>query len=100
MYALEDTIAAIATPLGQGGVGIVRLSGPSALEVARGLFRTRRGALGRQPISHHLYHGYIIDLAAERIVDEALLSYMRAPHSYTGEDVVELNVHGGGMPVR
>lgn len=94
-----DTIAAIATPPGEGGIGIVRLSGRTALEVAEKVFRA---ASGRELASYDNYravYGHVVTEAGETI-DEALALIMRAPHSYTCEDVVELQCHGGPMPLR
>ncbi len=100
MYTLDDTIAAIATPPGQGGIGIVRLSGPEALSVARRIFSPARpAALDRAP-SHHMIYGRVREPDEGRTLDEALLVYMRAPHSYTGQDVVEIQGHGGPAPLR
>lgn len=93
----DDTIAAISTPPGEGGIGIVRLSGDRAIQIVRGLFVSSRNidiATGRQRV----YHGHIVDDRRE-IVDEALIHIMRAPHSYTCEDVVEINAHGGFGPL-
>ncbi|MHB1295442.1 MAG: tRNA uridine-5-carboxymethylaminomethyl(34) synthesis GTPase MnmE [Anaerolineae bacterium] len=95
MITLEDTIAAVSTPLGQGGIGIVRLSGPDVLSIARRLFVPSGRAWAANPASHHLYHGAIVDPATGRRVDEVLLAYMRAPRTYTRQDVVEINAHGG-----
>lgn len=95
----EETIAAIATGAGEGGIGIVRLSGDAALAVAERIFRPRRGLpLGRRR-SHTVTYGWVETAAGER-VDEALALVMRGPHSYTGEDVVELQCHGGQLAVR
>lgn len=99
-YSLDDTIAAIATPIGQGGIGIVRLSGPQALAIARKLFVPAKGAPNADLASHRLYYGHIVAPQTGRIVDEVLLSYMRAPHTYTRQDVVEINAHGGIVPLR
>ncbi len=91
MTAYElDTIAAIATPPGPGGIGIIRVSGPDAARIAGQLFARRaRGAW----VSHHLYHGQV--RAPDGTVrDDALAVLMRAPRSYTGEDVLELHCHG------
>ncbi|MHB1134184.1 MAG: tRNA uridine-5-carboxymethylaminomethyl(34) synthesis GTPase MnmE [Chloroflexota bacterium] len=96
----DDTIAAISTPIGEGGIGIVRLSGERALAIARGLFRRAGDELPARPRSHHLYHGWVFDPASGERVDEALLAYMRAPRTYTREDVVEINCHGGPLPLR
>jgi tRNA modification GTPase len=87
-----DTIAAISTPPGEAGIGIVRLSGPEAQTIARRLFRPRRSCPHWQ--SHRLYLGHILDSQGE-ILDEVLLTLMRAPHTYTREDVVEIHCHSG-----
>jgi tRNA modification GTPase len=87
-----DTIAAISTPLGEAGIGIVRLSGPTAEAIARRLFRPHRPR--PQWRSHRLYLGHIVAPEGE-IVDEVMVSFMRAPHTYTREDVVEINCHSG-----
>lgn len=89
----DDTICAIATPVGEGGIGIVKIGGPGALPVARLLFRPRRPVESLE--SHRLYYGWIVDPATGETVDEGLLSYMAAPHTYTREDVVEINSHSG-----
>ncbi len=96
--ALEDTITAISTPPGEGGVGIVRLSGPRALEIAAQCFVSSRGR-AIQPPGQRVFHGHIHD-ATGRVLDEVLLHVMRGPHSYTAEDVVEINAHGGAAPLR
>lgn len=97
-----ETIAAIATPPGHGGIGIIRISGPTAGSVARRLFRPRpavpSGAEpppGRFITPYRLNYGFAIDPGTGRPVDEAFMVYMPAPHSYTREDVVELQIHGG-----
>jgi tRNA modification GTPase len=87
-----DTIAAISTPLGEAGIGIVRLSGPTAAAIARRLFRPHHSR--QQWRSHRLYLGHIVAPEGE-IIDEVMLSLMRAPHTYTREDVVEINCHSG-----
>ena len=84
---LQDTIAAIATPAGVGGVGIVRVSGPLAEEVAHKIFRPRRDV--SQFKSHRLYYGHIIDAETQEVIDEVLIALMRAPHSYK----IGLKVH-------
>jgi tRNA modification GTPase len=100
MYTLDDTIAAIATPLGQGGIGIVRLSGPEALAVARRLFVPSGRVALDGAVSHRLIHGRVRNPDDGHTLDEALLAYMRAPGSYTGQDVVEIQGHGGPTPLR
>jgi tRNA modification GTPase len=87
-----DTIAAISTPLGEAGIGIVRLSGPLAHPIARRIFRSHKHLQKWQ--SHRLYLGHIVDPAGG-IIDEVLLAFMQAPHTYTREDVVEINCHSG-----
>jgi tRNA modification GTPase len=89
----EDTIVAIATPAGAGAIGIVRLSGPSAVAMARQVFRPRSPLEDFQ--THRLYLGTLIDPASGAPIDQVLLSCMKAPHSYTREDVVEINCHSG-----
>ena len=100
MYSLDDTIAAISTPIGQGGIGIVRLSGPEALRIAHRLFVPAGGELEDGLASHRLYYGHIAAPQTGRVIDEVLLSYMRAPHTYTRQDIVEINAHGGIAPLR
>src|SRR5687767_9669259 len=91
ILAREDTIVAIATPLGEGGLGVVRLSGPDALKLAPQFFHSRQRHLEEAP-SHTLTHGWISDGAEP--IDEAVAAVFRRPHSYTGEDVVEFSCHG------
>jgi len=90
----HDTIAAIATPPGQAGIGIVRLSGPEAQAIASRLFRPASPHYPPFP-THHLILGQIISPDNGQVVDEVLLSVMHSPHSYTREDVVEINCHSG-----
>ncbi len=91
----DDTIAAIATPPGQAGIGIVRISGPLSAGIAEKIFQPARPAMRLQ--SHRLYLGRLVDPSSGCMVDEVLLSYMKAPHSYTREDVVEINSHSGHL---
>lgn len=88
----EETIAAIATPLGEGALAIVRVSGPAAIDIADAVFRGA-GKLNSAP-GFTIHHGRLLGKAGER-VDEVLASVFRGPHSYTGEDVVEFSCHGG-----
>jgi tRNA modification GTPase len=92
----QDTIAAIATPPGEGGVAIVRVSGIDAESIAKRIFTRSRGKNGKLR-SHMLYHGSIRDPRTKSMVDEVLLTIMRQPRSYTGEDVVEVHCHGGAF---
>lgn len=88
-----DTIAALATPPGTGGIGVIRISGPRAIEIARRLFKP--GENFTAFVSHRLYHGDIISPASGAVLDEALITLMKAPRSYTGEDTLEIYCHGG-----
>ncbi|HEY3309539.1 MAG TPA: tRNA uridine-5-carboxymethylaminomethyl(34) synthesis GTPase MnmE [Desulfuromonadaceae bacterium] len=95
MY-IRDTIAAISTPPGNGGIGIIRVSGPQAEIIGDTIFRPAKdGGL----ISHRLYFGTIWDQQCNELIDEAMAVMMRAPHSYTREDVLELHCHGGMLVV-
>ena len=91
--ASEDTIAAISTPRGIGGIGIIRVSGTKAEHICHLLFKPEKDA---GPLKdRYLYHGTIISPETKEVIDEVLVSLMRNPHSYTGEDTVEINCHGG-----
>ncbi len=91
--SLQDTICAIATPPGEGGIGIVRISGPQSLPICTTLFHPKSVA---PPFpSHRLIYGWIKEPGSQSVVDEVLVSYMAAPHTYTREDVVEINCHSG-----
>ncbi len=87
-----DTIAATATPFGMSGIGIIRISGPETLEIAQRIFQPSSKNCSWE--SHRLYHGDIISADGSTILDEVLISYMRKPNSFTGEDIVEINCHG------
>lgn len=95
-----DTIAAIATAVGEGGVGIVRISGSQALAIAETIFFAKRAAGLRAMRSHEAVYGKVVDPEAGDVLDEALLLWMKGPRSYTCEDVVELQCHGGMLPLR
>lgn len=95
----EDTIVAVSTATGRGAIGIVRLSGPQALEIAGKVFRPASGgALSGD--SHRMHYGHVVDMSDGQTVDEAMVSVMRAPRTYTREDVVEINCHGGPVAQR
>jgi tRNA modification GTPase len=96
----SDTIAAISTPVGQGGIGIVRISGPRSLDIAETIFRPWKAAPLADKRSGSLLYGHIINPTDNTNVDEVLLAIMRAPNSYTKEDVVEINCHGGMISVK
>jgi tRNA modification GTPase len=95
---LGDTIAAIATAPGVGAVGIVRLSGPESFAIAGGVFRARAGKRVVETPAGRVLFGRIVD--GDETIDEALLLTFRAPHSYTGQDVIELQTHGGPAVLR
>jgi tRNA modification GTPase len=97
---LDDTIAAIATPLGEGGLAVVRLSGPQALAIADKSFQPagKNSLAPSAATSHTIQYGWIIRHG--RRVDEVLLSVLRAPHTFTREDTVEITCHGGLLPAK
>ncbi len=94
----ETTIAAISTPPGAGGIGIVRISGPQALKILNAVFRPRSSSCSFD--SHHLYYGHLHDPRSGKLLDEAMAVYMAAPRTYTREDVVELHCHGSYLVLR
>lgn len=96
MY-IKDTIAAISTALGEGAIGIVRLSGDDAVAIANKLFKGKD--LSQVP-SHTIHYGHIMHLEDNRVIDEVMVSVMRAPKTFTREDVVEINCHGGVIAVQ
>ncbi len=96
----EDTIAAVATAVGEGGIGIVRVSGSKALAIADKLFCSFAGKEIIGIHSHHVLYGSISDGITGELIDEAMLLIMRGPHSYTCEDIVEFQCHGGVVPLR
>jgi tRNA modification GTPase len=89
----HDTIAAIATPAGQAGIGIIRISGPLAETIVRAIFKPQRPVHTFE--SHRLYLGHLVDPASGQMIDQVLLSFMKAPYTYTREDVAEINSHSG-----
>jgi len=97
-YTLDDTIAAISTPLGEGGISIVRLSGPASRSIAGRLFVPARAGSSLKP--RRLVLGHIVDRRDGQPVDEVLIAFMPAPHTFTREDVVEIDSHGGSVPAR
>lgn len=88
----SDTIAAIATPAGAGGIGVVKISGPRAIAIGLPTFQSSRQLCDIK--SHHLYHGCIVDPGSGDLLDEVLFAVMRGPNTYTREDVVEIQAHG------
>ncbi len=105
----NSTIAAIATPIGTGGIGIIRISGQKAVSIAASLFQrshlasnvSSENSIGKHLgstdrfKSHHFYHGFIVHPGTGIVLDEVLLTVMKAPHSYTREDIVEIHTHSG-----
>ena len=99
MFDLTDTISAISTPPGEGGIGIVRVSGPASISIAKKIFTTPKGESLNGVESHKLIHGYIKDPDTRKNIDEVLLVVMCSPKSFTGENVVEISCHGGSLPL-
>ncbi len=95
-----DTIAAIATVLGEGGISIIRISGSKSLDIVDSIFKGKnnRNLLDISPYS--MRYGFIIEKETEDILDEVLVTYMKGPRSYTAEDTVEINCHGGVTPTK
>ncbi len=92
---MNDTIAAIATPVGEGGIHIIRISGPEAVNIASVLFRPQGRAKVLDLEAQRVVYGNLVDPVNALTVDEVLLIRFNAPHSYTGEDVIEIHGHGG-----
>ena len=90
-----DTICAIATPIGEGGIAIIRISGEKALEIADKIFVGKNKKDIKEMKTYTMRYGTIVDLDTEEIIDDVILSYMKGPRSYTGENVIEVNCHGG-----
>jgi tRNA modification GTPase len=107
-HSLDDTIAAVSTPVGEGGIGIVRISGAKALEIADRIFVSKDGKKPSDYKTYTVHYGHIININTNNeirdtryeTIDEALLTVMRAPKSYTKEDIVEINCHGGIQAVK
>src|SRR5256885_4694862 len=93
----DDTIAAISTPIGEGGIAIIRISGPRAVEIADAIFVTSRGKPSTFPT--HTIHFGTIGRNGD-LLDQVMLSIMRAPRTYTAEVVIEINSHGGPLVAR
>lgn len=94
-----DTIAAIATAMSNSGIGIVRISGDEALEVADRVFRPKKGSRKVSDMeTHTIHYGYVVD--GDEVVDEVMLLIMKAPRSYTCEDTIEIDCHGGVLVMK
>jgi len=96
----DDTIAAISTPLGEGGIGIVRLSGKNSIEIAENIFSSPKKRTLQNMKSSSVIYGHIHNPSTGEKIDEVLVTVMKSPHSYTKEDVVEINCHGGMITLR
>ncbi|MEI5908398.1 tRNA uridine-5-carboxymethylaminomethyl(34) synthesis GTPase MnmE [Bacillus spongiae] len=94
-----DTIAAISTPMGEGAIAIVRLSGEEAFEIADKIFKKPNGDKLTSLPSHTIHYGHIVDPTENKIIEEVMVSIMRGPKTFTREDVVEINCHGGMVSV-
>ena len=93
-----DTIAAIATAMSSSGIGIIRISGEQAFSVLQEIFRTKQGKKLDKIVSHRVHYGHIYD--GDEMIDEVLVLVMRGPHSYTAEDTVEIDCHGGVLMMK
>jgi len=94
-----DTIAAISTPMGEGAIAIVRLSGDEAVAIADKIFKAPSGKSLTKQASHTIHYGHLVDPKTNEVVEEVMLSLMRGPKTFTREDVVEINCHGGLVSV-
>ena len=92
---MADTIGAIATPLGEGGVGIVRVSGPNSLSIMKSIYRE----CPDEVIPRHVYYGHAVDNKGT-VIDDMVSIYMKAPHTFTGDDVVEFQAHGSNVSLK
>lgn len=96
----SDTIAAISTAPGEAGIGIVRMSGNEAFDIAQRIFQSSSGKTFQELKNRSINHGFIIDPKTGQKMDEVLVSKMQSPHTYTTEDIVEINCHGGTIAVK
>ncbi|MDM5304000.1 tRNA uridine-5-carboxymethylaminomethyl(34) synthesis GTPase MnmE [Bacillus subtilis] len=94
-----DTIAAISTPMGEGAIAIVRLSGPEAIQIADKMYKGPKGKTLSSVESHTIHYGHIVDRPSDRVVEEVMVSVLKAPRTFTREDVIEINCHGGIVTV-
>ena len=90
-----DTIAAVATGIGESGISIIRVSGGKALEIVNSIFRGKNGRSLLDIKTYTMRYGHIISKENNEPIDEVIVSYMKGPRSYTAEDTVEINCHGG-----
>lgn len=97
-YNEQTTIAAISTAMSNSGIGIVRMTGEDSVEIADRIYRGKKNKKLSEQMSHTIHYGYICD--GDEVIDEVLVMLMRGPHTYTGEDTVEINCHGGVYVVK
>lgn len=95
-----DTIAAISTPMGEGAIAIVRLSGDKALSIVDKIYKGPKNKKLSEVTSHTIHYGHLYDIRTDKIVEEVMISVMKAPKTFTREDVVEINCHGGLVSVK
>ncbi|EIL83589.1 MULTISPECIES: tRNA uridine-5-carboxymethylaminomethyl(34) synthesis GTPase MnmE [Bacillus] len=94
-----DTIAAISTPMGEGAIAIIRLSGPDAVQIADRMYKGPKEKKLVSVDSHTIHYGHIVDSNTEQVIEEVMVSVLRAPKTFTREDVIEINCHGGIVTV-
>ena len=92
---IQTTIAAISTAMSNSGIGIVRMSGPESFDIIDKIYKGKKEKRLSDQKSHTIHYGYIMNKEKDELLDEVLVMLMRGPHSYTGEDTVEINCHGG-----
>lgn len=97
---MNDTIAAISTPLGEGAIGIVRMTGKDAIGIARKVFISKKNKEWFKWGTHRVFYGHFIEPNSGEVIDEVLMTVMYGPYTFTREDVVEFNCHGGIVPMR
>ena len=90
-----DTICAIATALGEGGIAIIRISGDKALDIASKIFRPKSNDDIKNMKPYTMKYGHIYDIETDELIDEVIISFMKGPRSFTAEDTIEINCHGG-----
>ncbi|UUH74332.1 tRNA uridine-5-carboxymethylaminomethyl(34) synthesis GTPase MnmE [Bacillus altitudinis] len=94
-----DTIVAISTPMGEGAIAIIRLSGPDAVQIADRMYKGPKEKKLVSVDSHTIHYGHIVDSSTEQVIEEVMVSVLRAPKTFTREDVIEINCHGGIVTV-
>jgi tRNA modification GTPase len=93
----EDTICAISTPPGESAIGVIRISGQEAIPIAQRVFQKKPGGLLDQMPTHTIHYGHLVDPTTQEVLDEALVSLLRKPRTFTREDMVEISCHGGPL---